>query len=70
MNPAFTLPLFKKKFNPLPYPSLFIKYAHKIIQDIPCEERRQNEADGMHSSSELIFYYKKYKTIYNTKYRE
>jgi hypothetical protein len=34
------------------------------------EERRQNEADGMHSSSELIFYYKKYKTIYNTKCRE
>jgi hypothetical protein len=34
------------------------------------EERRQNEADGMQSGSELIFYYKKYKTIYNTKYRE
>jgi hypothetical protein len=27
----------------------------KIHLDIIVEERRQNEADGMHSSSELIF---------------
>jgi hypothetical protein len=31
------------------------------------KKERQNVADGMRSSSELIFIIRKYKTIYNTR---
>jgi hypothetical protein len=42
-----------------------ISYANPNGTEV--KKERQNVADGMRSSSELIFIIRKYKTIYNTK---
>jgi hypothetical protein len=45
-------------------------HASADQRGLPLKKERQNVADGMRSSSELIFIIRKYKTIYNTKCRD